>query len=140
MEQGMPELRLSPRGAFSTFNSFRNFMTLIREMSFVEEREQAEHLPRVLIIATDTESGRQLGDALTGSPGTAPVTVWTLDAASRSSDAFDVVIVHNPASKATYRQARTAAGSDALRVFETHAEGDEEKWQEHLRHRIASTL
>jgi uncharacterized protein (DUF697 family) len=140
MEQGMPELRLSPRGAFSTLNSFRNFMSLIREMSFVEEREQAEHLPRVLIIATDTESGRRLGDALTGSPGTAPVTVWTLDAATRNSDAFDVVIVHNPATNATYRQAKTAAGSDPLRVFDIQAEGDEETWQSHLRQRIASTL
>ena len=71
----MPGPRLSPRGALSTVGTLRNFMSLIREMSFDEEREQAERMPRLLVIASDTEGGRKIGDSLTGMPGSAAVTV-----------------------------------------------------------------
>ena len=135
----MAGARLSPRGALSTIGTLRNFMSLIREMSFDEERAQAERMPRLLIIAPDAEFGRKIGDALTGTPGSAAVTVWTLDAASRSSEAYDVVIVHDPGSNAAYRQARNAATSDGVHVFDTRAEGaNDEKWLAPLRQRIAS--
>lgn len=137
----MGRSRISPRGALSTVGTVRNFMSLIREMSFDDEREQAERMPRILVIARDAESGRQAGDLLTGSPASAAVTVWASDSATRNADAYDVIVVHDPASNATFRQAVKAAGSNARHVFDVQAMGaNGDEWAAPLRQKITSTL
>src|SRR5687767_2896692 len=114
----MPRLKGSPAGAFSTIGTVRSFVGLVREMSFDEQREQAERHPRILIIAPDDDTGRSISDLMFGAGHSESISIWPLESASRNADAYDVVIVNNPSSNATFRQARAKAGSKAAGVFD----------------------
>jgi uncharacterized protein (DUF697 family) len=137
----MSQRRLSPGGAISTVGSVRNFVGLIREMSFDEERQQAERMPRILVIAPTEEIGRQIGALLVGSENSAAVSAWTLDTAGRNTDAYDVIIVNDPNSNATFRKARETAGSNSRRLFDlAQADVSNGSWAAGLRERIANAL
>lgn len=137
----MPRPKISAGGALSTFGTVRNFVGVIREMSFDEERAQAERLPRILIIAPVAGAGERIGDTLTGVNGSAAVTVWPLDAVGRSMDAYDVVVTYNPDSNATYKKARDKAGPHTAKVFDLSAASvTDTTWAPALRDRIASSL
>ena len=135
----MPKRSISPSGTLSAIGTVKNFTTIIREMSFDEERKQAERMPRLLILAPDQATGRQIGDSLLGVPDSAAVSVWTLDAADRNLDDYDVVVVYNPASNDTYRKIRDRSGFDALKLFDL-AEISRPAWEESVRERITGAL
>lgn len=137
----MPRSLRSAGSALSTLGTIRNFVGLIREMSFEEEREQAERQPRILVIAPSAETGRQIGDELTGVSGSAAVTVWTLDAIGRATDAYDIVIVNSPESHAAFRKTREKAGLKGVKVFDLGSgQVSGGAWAPPLRERIASSL
>jgi len=137
----MPRTKLSPGGAISTIGTVRNFMSLIREMSFDEEREQAERMPHLLVITPSDEIGRRIGDLLTGDSGSPAVSVWTLDAATRNTDAYDVVVVNDPTSNKSFRQVRDKAGFDAARVLDLSLGPIEDgPWVQLFRQRIAAAV
>jgi uncharacterized protein (DUF697 family) len=110
-------------------------------MSFDEERQQAERMPRILVIAPTEEIGRQIGFQLIGSENSSAVTAWTLDTAGRSTDAYDVVIVNDPNSNETVRKVREKAGSNRTRVFDlAQANVSDDAWAPRFRDRIATVL
>jgi uncharacterized protein (DUF697 family) len=113
----------------------------MREMSFEDERAQAERLPRILVMAPTEEIGKRIGNALIGTTESAALSVWPLDSAGRNTDAYDVVIVNNPDSNATFRKARDKAGSSGYRVFDLAlTDVSDESWAPRLRERIAEAL
>lgn len=137
----MPRPSASARGAFSAFGAIRNFTSIIREMSFDHEREQAERLPRLLILAPDQSTGQNIGETVTGSANSAAITVWPLDQSSKNTDPYDVVIVFNPESNAAFVEARRKAGKQSGKVFDLSAISvGSENWAVALRERIACGL
>lgn len=132
----MAKRSFSPGGALSAFGTIRNFMNVVREMSFDDERRQAERLPHFLVVASDRDTGQRIGDELTGSPTSPAVTVWTVDGIGKSADAYDVIVVHDPASRETYRRLRDKLGADAARVVELQSLGG--SWPANLRERICN--
>lgn len=135
----MPRPQLSAGGALSTLGTFRNFVGMIREMSFDDERAQAERMPRILVIAPSLDIASAIGNALTGTSDSAAVTAWTLDNAGKSIDSFDVVVINNPDSNATFRKLRDKAGSHGAKVFDLSATISADKsWIAPLRERITS--
>lgn len=137
----MPRPKVLTGGAISTLGTVRNFVGVVREMSFDEERAQAERLPRILVIAPTPEIGRRIGNVLTGVVDSAAVSVWTLDSAGRATDSYDVVVINNPESNTAFRKAREKAGLSGSRVFDlAHEITADESWAAGLRERIASTL
>ncbi len=137
----MPRITSAPRGALSAVGTVRNFVTVMREMSFEKEREQAERLPRILVVAPDVTAAQSIGDALTGLDASPAISTWTLDNSNRSLDAYDAVVIFNPASNDTFIKARERSGMGGVKVFDLSSiEGDRERWASDLRERIAGTL
>jgi uncharacterized protein (DUF697 family) len=137
----MPRKVTSPRGALSAVGTVRNFVTVIREMSFEAEREQAEQLPRILIIASDQMRAQTIGNVVTGVENSPAIATWLLEGASRPLDLYDVVIIYNPSSNEYFVKARERAGMDGLKIFDLASiEGVPAEWAEMLRERIVSTL
>jgi uncharacterized protein (DUF697 family) len=137
----MPQRKLSPVGAIATIGTFKNFVDLLREMSFEEEREQAERMPRILVIAPSDEIGRKIGDLVTGVSNSAAVSIWPLDSSGRDSAAFDIVIVNDPSSNASFRTARDRAGFDGMRVLDLSLRTIEDgPWVPIFRQRIAAAV
>src|SRR5215212_10618359 len=97
----MPRIGKSSIGPLSAFGTVRNFVTVMREMSFEQEREQAERQPRILIIAPDEATARTIGEQLTGTADSPAISTWPIESANRNVDAYDVVVVFDPATKET---------------------------------------
>ncbi|MFT4037959.1 MAG: hypothetical protein QM692_07240 [Thermomicrobiales bacterium] len=55
--------------AFGGFDGVKGMLSVLREVSLEEIREQAETPPRLLIVAPTSEQARRLGLALTGAEG-----------------------------------------------------------------------
>lgn len=137
----MPRPKVSAGGAISAFGTVRNFVTIMREMSFDDERAQAERMPRFLVIAPSDEAGKRIGNVLTGTTDSPAISVWPLESAGRNTDAYDVVIVNDPASNAPFRQVKAKAGANASRVFDLSvADLSDESWAPRLRELIANSL
>jgi uncharacterized protein (DUF697 family) len=135
----MPGRSVSPKGAFSAFGTAKNFMSVMKEMSFDEERRQAERMPRILVIAPDPATGRRIGDELTGTADSLAVTVWSLEAANRNIDEYDVVVIYDPEYNETYRRVRERSGMAALKVFDLASTVDP-TWATMLRERVTSAV
>src|SRR4051794_36830735 len=127
--------RPTPSGALSAFGSARNFMKVVREMSFDEERKQAETLPRLLVIAADADVARQIGDELTGAPGHPSVAVAGPEAASRDLGAYDAVVVLD-ASGSLVKTATNRSLPSSTKVYGFPSMDSD--WANQLREKIAS--
>lgn len=135
----MPRSPVPGTGALSAVGTVKNFVTIMRELSFDQERMQAETQPRVLVLAADPATGSRIGDQLTGTTGSPAITVWPLDATNRNIDLYDVVVIYNPATSETFHKMRDKAGINGMKVFDlANADGDPEKWAEPLRQRITA--
>jgi uncharacterized protein (DUF697 family) len=91
-------------------DSMRTMMSVIREVSLDEIREQAETTPRLLIVAPTAESARRLGLAITGPEGQFASLFRAVDEPIDSMGRLDAAIIWDPE--------RTGAGSrvaEALR-------------------------
>jgi uncharacterized protein (DUF697 family) len=55
--------------AFSAFDGVRGMLSVLREVSLEEIREQAETPPRLLVVGPTADAARRLGLALTGAEG-----------------------------------------------------------------------
>lgn len=55
--------------AFGAFDGVRGMLSVLREVSLDEIREQAETPPRLLVVGPTAEAARRLGLALTGAEG-----------------------------------------------------------------------
>ena len=93
----MPALTGRARGQrVGPLGTIRTFVSVLREMSFDQVREDAELVPRLLVLAPDDETATRLGAALAGTEGSAAVTAKALDAQLRELGRFDAVVVFDP--------------------------------------------
>jgi uncharacterized protein (DUF697 family) len=95
---------------FGALDSMRTMLGVLREVSLDEIREQAETLPRLLIVATTLDEARRLGLAVTGPEGQAATVFQAVDEPIESVGRIDAAIV--------WDSERTGAGSrvaEALR-------------------------
>ncbi|MCC7023808.1 MAG: hypothetical protein IT338_13385 [Thermomicrobiales bacterium] len=77
-------------------DAMRNMMSVIREVSLDELREQAETPPRFMIVAPTAEDARRLGTALTGPEGQFGSTYRAVDESVGSTVPLDAAIVWDP--------------------------------------------
>jgi len=109
----MPGLNLRARGQrVGPLGTIRTFVSVLREMSFDQVREEAELVPRLLILAPDEETAGRLGEALTGPEGTKAVTAKALDAQLRELGRFDAVVVLDPERTGAAARARERLPTD----------------------------
>lgn len=128
-------------GPMAALSTIKNFTTVMREISFDDERDQAERLPRILVIAADQATARSIGDSLTGTVESPAITAWGASEANRSTEAYDLVVVFDPAKNDLFLSVRQKAGRDGAKVFDlANATGDPEAWASSLRDRVATTL
>jgi uncharacterized protein (DUF697 family) len=95
---------------FGALDSMRTMLGVLREVSLDEIREQAETLPRLLVVGPTLDAARQLGSAVTGPEGQAATTLRAVDETIESDAQIDAAVVWDPE--------RTGAGSrvaEALR-------------------------
>lgn len=135
----MPRSSSAKGGTLSKLGAARNFMTVMREMSFDDERRQAERMPRLLVIAPDSATARRIGDDLTGTVDSLAVTAIAADSGNRGMADFDVVVVYDDRSNGTFRKTRERAGNDAYKVFDL-ASLENADWAAPLRERIAAAV
>jgi uncharacterized protein (DUF697 family) len=111
------------------FGTFRNFVGVLREVSFDELREQAELVPRVLVVAPDEAAARRLGEALVGGDGAGAVTARGLEAGAGAAGRFDAVVVHDPGRTGALERLRgqvpAEAGPPPVFAFEGTGPEDE---------------
>ncbi|HEU0113582.1 MAG TPA: hypothetical protein VFQ80_02860 [Thermomicrobiales bacterium] len=91
--------------------ALRHLMTIVREVSFDDLRQEATTPPRVLILAPDPAAGRELGMRLVGPGGEGAFSARGLDAHLGDAGQFDVVVVYDPE-----RTGATARTEDHLRL------------------------
>ena len=99
----------------SALNSMRSMMDVLRQVSLDELRQQAELVPRLLVVGPSADDARRLAAAVTGPDGEFATVVRTVDESVDSLGRIDAAIVWDPE--------RTGAGSrvaEALR-FESPA-------------------
>lgn len=127
---------------FSPLNgvaTVRNFVDVMREVSFDSERQQAERQPHMLILAPDETLARQVSDELTGSVESPSLVLGNLDGGSRDVDGYDVVVVYDPASGQSFDRIRRRSGRGGLHVFDV-ASIDTSGWADELRNRVCRAI
>jgi uncharacterized protein (DUF697 family) len=92
-------------------DSMRTMVSVLREVSLEEIRDQAETAPRLLIVAPTAEQARRLGLALTGPEGQFSSIYRAVDEPVDSAGRVDAAIVWDP--ERTGAQSRVA---EALRL------------------------
>lgn len=80
-----------------SFGTVRNFVSVLREISFDDVRDQAETIPRLLVLAPTAAAARELGISLTGNSGELAITARELGSPPPDLDRFDAVVVDDPA-------------------------------------------
>jgi uncharacterized protein (DUF697 family) len=74
----------------------RTFVSVLREISFDEIREQATTPPRLLVLAPTAATARHLGGELTGATNDLMVIARDLTAPSEDLDRFDAIVLYDP--------------------------------------------
>jgi uncharacterized protein (DUF697 family) len=105
-----------------SIGTVRNFVSVLREISFDEVRDQAETIPRLLILAPTTAAARDLGLRLTGPAGELAITARELLNPPADLDRFDAIVVHDPALTGASRTIRdrllTMGAAATVHVFD----------------------
>src|SRR5690242_471843 len=76
--------------------ALKHLMTIVREVSLDDLRDDATTPPRVLVLAPYPAAGSELGQALTGPGGEGAFSVRDPDAHLGDAGQFDVVVVYDP--------------------------------------------
>ena len=79
-----------------SLGAVRNFVAVLREISFDDVRDDAETPPRLLVLAPDVPTARRLGTGLTGPEGELATMARELNAPLAELGAFDAVVVFDP--------------------------------------------
>jgi uncharacterized protein (DUF697 family) len=105
-------------GPLSAVSNVRNFIDVMKEISFDEVRDNAERMPRIAVVAATAEIAAEIGAALTGVTGSPAISTDLLDAKSIDLDRADVIVVHDPTSGATFARLRGLAPKGGVGVFD----------------------
>lgn len=128
-------------GPLSAVSNVRNFIDVMKEISFDEVRDNAERMPRIAVVAASLETAEQIGAALTGVPGSPAVSAATLDVKLIDLDRADVIVVHDPTSGDSFVRVRSQAPRSGVGVFDLPSfDPRNHDSIDQLRSRIASQL
>lgn len=92
----MPSLGRPKGQRMGSIGTIRNFISVLREMSFDDVRRDAERLPRILVMAPDAQTASALGMRLTGEANAGGVTTADFRQEPLDLQRFDVVVVYDP--------------------------------------------
>lgn len=115
----MPQLRKGNRSPLGAVGTLRSFVSVLREMSFDDVREQAEQPPRLLVIAPTADEASRLATLLVGEDGPRTVSSRALDDADARAGAYDAVVVFDPEGTGAVSRLRQrlGTGDDVTQVF-----------------------
>lgn len=102
----MPSLRSGAGKGIGSLGTIRNFVSVLREISFDDVRDEAETPPRLLVLAPDVATARRLGTSLTGAGGELAVMARELNAPLADLGRFDGVVVFDPERTGAAARAR----------------------------------
>ncbi len=108
---------------FGPVGTLRNFMSVLREISFDDVRDEAETLPRLLILAPSIGTARQLGAALVGPEGELAVTAREVQAPLPELSPFDVAVVLDPDRSGVTTRLRERASATGVSLPVVRFEG-----------------
>jgi uncharacterized protein (DUF697 family) len=121
----------------------RNLVSVLREISFDEVREQAENFPRLLVLAPTTADARELGLRLAGESGELAITTRELNAPPADLERFDAIIVSDPTETGVARTLRDrqllATGASVVHSY-TDLESSADSAIDNLRHAIVRAV
>jgi uncharacterized protein (DUF697 family) len=113
----MPDSGAAPRG-FGALGTVRNTISVLREVSITELREEAEREPAVLVIAPDEETARNLADELFGPDAHRQPKVAALFARVEMLESYDAVVVFDPNGTGRAEELKRQTRSDGpSRIF-----------------------
>ena len=115
----MPQLRKGNRSALGAVGTLRSFVSVLREISFDDVREQAEQPPRLLVLAPTADEASRLATLLVGEDVPRSVSSRALDDADARVGAYDAVVVFDPEGTGAVPRLRQrlGTGDDAIPVF-----------------------
>jgi len=91
----MPDIGAAPRG-FGAIGTVRNTISVLREVSITELREEAEREPTVLVIGPDEAAARELAGVLVGPDAHRQPRCSSLFAKVELLESYDAVVVFDP--------------------------------------------
>lgn len=122
--------------AFGAFDGVRGMLSVLREVSLDEIREQAETPPRILVVGPTAEAARRLGLALTGAEGQFSSIYRAANEPLDGLGRLDAAVVWDPERSGVGSRVSTAVQYDSPPVpivrFES-ANPDDERAIEQLR-------
>ena len=121
-------------GPLGKVNQVRSVVSIIKEMSLDEIRDDAERMPRILLLSDDPD-GSRLIDELTGMPPNPSSTVERLDRVPKNLERYDIILVHAPGPSTPYKTIRDRAGLRSDRVFDLSTT-DRPDWAHRVRQQI----
>jgi uncharacterized protein (DUF697 family) len=130
-------------GGFGMLGTVRSMVSVLREMSFDDVRDDAERAPKVLVLAANGEDARSFGDLLTGER-----TAGTVDATSENPSAhelrsYEAVVIQGEDANSRADRIRadldTKDGGGAAFVYEGAVPSDKKQLNE-LRQRMMNRL
>jgi uncharacterized protein (DUF697 family) len=108
-----------------SLGTVRSFVSVLREISFDDVRDQAETIPRLLVLAPTVARARDLGVRLTGNSGELAITARELGSPPPDLDRFDAIIVDDPAGTGVARSLHdrqiAAGGTSVVHSYDAHA-------------------
>lgn len=106
----MKMLKGGPIGAVGTV---RSFMNVVKDIDFEETRNKAEQVPKILVLASDTELVQKAADLLFGEDDRNGVVARAWADAEQDFDPtrYDVVIVYDPNGTGLFDTVRLATAS-----------------------------
>jgi uncharacterized protein (DUF697 family) len=122
------------------FGQIRDFTRVLREISFDDERDQAERQPRLLILAPEAPDAAAIGAELCGGEPGPAVQFGPLDGRNLDLEAYDVVVVADPVSGESYDRLRRRSSSGGTHFFDLGGFGRTADWADDLRFRITRAL
>jgi uncharacterized protein (DUF697 family) len=122
--------------AFNAFDGVRGMLSVLREVSLDEIREQAETPPRILVVGPSPEAARRLGLALTGAEGQFTSIYRGANEPLENLGRLDAAVVWDPEQAGASARVSTAVQYDSPPVPIVRFEGaspDDERAIEQLR-------
>ena len=121
-------------GPLGKINQVRSVVSIIKEMSLDEIRDDAERMPRILLLSDDP-AGSNLLEELTGTPSSPSATVEPLDRVPKNLERYDIILVHAPGPTTPFKDIRGRAGLRSDRVFDVTGT-DNPDWAQRTRQQI----
>lgn len=122
--------------AFGAFDGVRGMLSVLREVSLEDIREQAETPPRILVVGPTAEAARRLGLALTGAEGQFSSTYRAANESLDGLGRLDAAVVWDPERSGASSRVSTAVQYDSPPVPVVRFDGaspDDERAIEQLR-------